>query len=177
MSGTSQVACPTPTNVSSRRKGGFVRQRRRPSSAEIGGESAPGRRGRGMTRSLRIALLHLAPELGALDANRALIESGTRIAAGFGADLVVSGELVVPGYRFAPVLGTEWINEQPDKWMRRLARLSGDLGVVSFVSHPHRVARLCRRLYRTAGSPPAGRRGAAAPLDRCVVARRMGSQW
>src|SRR5919198_68156 len=148
MSGTSQVASPTPTNVSSRRKGGFVRQRRRPSSAEIGGESAPGRRGRGMTRSLRIALLHLAPELGALDANRALIESGTRIAAGFGADLVVSGELVVPGYRFAPVLGTEWINEQPDKWMRRLARLSGDLGVVSFVSHPDRDA-ASGRLFNT----------------------------
>src|SRR5919198_2961626 len=150
MSGTSQVACPTPTNVSSRRKGGFVRQRRRPSSAEIGGESAPGRRGRGMTRSLRIALLHLAPELGAVDANRALIESGTRIAAGFGADWVMSGELVVSGYRFAPLLGTEWIGEQPDLWMRRLCELTADLGIVSFVSYPERdsaSARLFNSLF------------------------------
>ena len=91
-----------------------------------------------MTRSLRIGLLHLAPELGALDENRALIESATRLAAGFGADWIVSGELVVPGYRFASLLGTEWIDEQPDFWMRRLAEISGQLGVVSFVSHPER---------------------------------------
>jgi 5-aminopentanamidase len=91
-----------------------------------------------MTKSLKIGLLHLAPELGALDANRALIESGTRIAAGLGADWIVSGELVVPGYRFAPLLGTEWIGEQPDLWMQRLCALSAELGVVSFVSHPER---------------------------------------
>jgi predicted amidohydrolase len=89
-------------------------------------------------RSLKIALLHLAPRLGALNENRALIESGTRVAAGFGADWVASGELVVPGYRFAPLLGTDWIDQQPDGWMRGLARLSGDLGIVSFVSHPER---------------------------------------
>jgi N-carbamoylputrescine amidase len=93
-----------------------------------------------MTRSLKIGFLHLAPELGALDENRALIESGTRLAAGFGADWVVSGELVVPGYRFAPLLGTDWIEGQPDPWMRRLAQLSADLQVVSFVSHPERDA-------------------------------------
>jgi 5-aminopentanamidase len=93
-----------------------------------------------MTRSLKIALLHLAPELGALDENRALIESGTRVAAGLGADWVLSGELVVPGYRFAELIGTEWIAEQPDTWLRRLARLGADLGVVSFVSHPERDA-------------------------------------
>ena len=91
-----------------------------------------------MTRSLKIGLLHLAPKLGALDENRALIESATRLAAGFGADWIVSGELVVPGYRFAPVLGAEWIEAQPDPWLRRLAALSAELGVVSFVSLPER---------------------------------------
>jgi predicted amidohydrolase len=91
-----------------------------------------------MTKSLTIGLLHLAPKLGALDANRALIESGTRMAAGLGADWVVSGELVVPGYHFAPLLGTEWIGAQPDSWMRRLCELSAEVGVVSFVSHPER---------------------------------------
>jgi 5-aminopentanamidase len=93
-----------------------------------------------MARSLKIALLHLAPELGALDENRALIESGTRVAAGLGADWVLSGELVVPGYRFAELIGTEWIGEQPDLWLRRLSQLSAELGVVSFVSHPERDA-------------------------------------
>jgi predicted amidohydrolase len=93
-----------------------------------------------MTWSLKVALLHLAPECGALDSNRALIESGTRLAAEFGADWVVSGELVVPGYRFEGLIGTDWINEQPDIWMRRLAQLSANLGVVNFISHPERDA-------------------------------------
>jgi predicted amidohydrolase len=91
-----------------------------------------------MTKSLKIGLLHLAPTLGALEANRALIESGTRMAAGLGAAWVVSGELVVSGYRFASLLGTEWIGEQPDLWMRRLCELTAELRVVSFVSHPER---------------------------------------
>jgi N-carbamoylputrescine amidase len=93
-----------------------------------------------MTKSLKVALLHLAPELGALDSNRALIESGTLVAAELGADWVISGELVVPGYRFDGLIGTDWIGAQPDEWMRQLARLSADLGVVSFVSHPERDA-------------------------------------
>jgi len=87
-----------------------------------------------------VAFLHLAPELGALDRNRSLIEYGTRVAADIGADWALSGELVVPGYRFEPLIGTSWIAEQPDRWMRRLARLSSDLGVASFVSHPEREA-------------------------------------
>src|SRR6266545_3958461 len=89
-------------------------------------------------RSLTVALLHLAPELGALDRNRSLIEYGTRVAADSGADWALSGELVVAGYRFEPLIGTNWIAEQPDSWMRRLARLSSDLGAASFVSHPER---------------------------------------
>jgi omega-amidase len=91
-------------------------------------------------RSLTVAFLHLAPELGALDHNRSLIEYGTQVAADSGAEWVLSGELVVPGYRFERLIGTNWIVEQPDSWMRLLARLSSDLGVVSFVSHPEREA-------------------------------------
>jgi hypothetical protein len=45
-----------------------------------------------MTRSLKTGLLHLAPELGARDENRALIESTTRLAAELGADWILSGE-------------------------------------------------------------------------------------
>ena len=119
-----------------------------------------------MTKSLKIGLLHLAPTLGALEANRALIESGTRMAAGLGADWVVSGELVVPGYRFAPLLGTEWIGEQPDVWMRRLCELSAELGVVSFVSHPERDSangRLFNNLFVI------GRNGRTAKALRQVV--------
>jgi hypothetical protein len=52
-------------------------------------------------RSLTVALLHLAPELGALDRNGSLIQYDTR---------------------FEPLIGTNWIAEQPDGWMRRLGR-------------------------------------------------------
>jgi 5-aminopentanamidase len=89
-------------------------------------------------RSLTVAFLHLGPEIGALDSNRSLIEYGTQLAANAGANWVLSGELVVSGYRFEPLIGTKWIGEQPDSWMLRLARLSSDLGVASFVSHPER---------------------------------------
>jgi predicted amidohydrolase len=60
------------------------------------------------------------------------------VAADSGTDWVLSGELVVPGYGFEPLIGTNWIAEQPDRWMCRLARLSSALGVASFVSHPER---------------------------------------
>jgi len=105
-------------------------------AATLGQAGSPG----SGDRSLRVAFLHLAPELGALDRNRTLIEYGTRVAIDSGADWVLSGELVVPGYRFEPLIGTNWIADQPDSWMRQLARLSSDSGVTSFVSHPERDA-------------------------------------
>ena len=89
--------------------------------------------------SLRVGLLHLAPETGALEQNRALIEKATAVAADMGAAWVVSGELVVSGYRFQPLLGTDWITSQPDRWMRRFAELSASLGLVSIISHPERA--------------------------------------
>jgi hypothetical protein len=38
-----------------------------------------------------------------------LIEKATALAADIGAAWVVSGELVVSGYRFQPLLGKDWI--------------------------------------------------------------------
>jgi omega-amidase len=88
--------------------------------------------------SRRIGLLHLAPTLGEVESNRALLERATRRAAELGAEWILSGELVVPGYRFEPRIGTDWIEPQPDAWMRGFADLSASLGVVSFVGHPER---------------------------------------
>jgi hypothetical protein len=133
-------------------------------------------------RSLTVAFLHLAPELGALDRNRSLIEHGTRVAADLGADWVISGELVVPGYRFEPLIGANWIAAQPDSWMRRLSRLSSDLGVASFVSHPKREA-VTGKVFSLfvigsngqsgAGFPPARHRIAArGPGRACEVPQR-----
>jgi hypothetical protein len=88
--------------------------------------------------SLRLGLLHLAPETGALEHNRALIEEGNRGGGRYGRGMGPAGELVVSGYRFRPLLGTDWISSQPDGWMRHVAELSASLGVVSIVSHPER---------------------------------------
>ena len=90
--------------------------------------------------SLRVGLLHLAPELGAVDANRSLIERATIQAAELGAEWVISGELVVCGYHFEPMIGTDWITTEPGDWMARFADLTASLGVVSFLSHPEREA-------------------------------------
>src|SRR5436190_20775773 len=93
------------------------------------------------SHSLRVGLLHLAPEAGANDDNQALLEKATTPAAEQGADWVISGELVVSGYRFDQLIGTDWISSQPDAWMRRFAELTASLGVVSIISHPERDAR------------------------------------
>jgi predicted amidohydrolase len=90
---------------------------------------------------LRVSLLHLAPVLGDVDSNRAILESATRLSAELGADWVVSGELVVPGYTFESEIGTDWIRPQPDRWLHAFALLTADAGVVSFVSHPERDER------------------------------------
>jgi 5-aminopentanamidase len=100
------------------------------------------------SRSLRVGLLHLAPEVGEVEQNRALLEKATRLAADMGSAWVVSGELVVSGYRFQPLIGTDWITSQPDAWMRQFADLTATLGIVSIVSHPER-SNGSGRLYNT----------------------------
>jgi hypothetical protein len=45
-------------------------------------------------------------------------------------------------------IGTDWIEPQPDAWMRGLTELSASLGIVSFVSHPERDA-TSGNLYNT----------------------------
>src|SRR5919198_861490 len=129
--------CPTsssPPQHRLQRRSSMTSPPNRRQTATLGRAESPG----SGERSLTLAFLHLAPELAELDRNRSLIEDGTRVAADAGADWVLSGELVVPGYRFEALIGTDWIAEQPDRWMRRLGSLSSDLGVASFVSHPER---------------------------------------
>jgi predicted amidohydrolase len=65
-----------------------------------------------------------------------------------GSAWVVSGELVVSGYRFQPLIGTDWITSQPDTWMRHFAKLTATLGIVSIVSHPERASG-SRKLFNT----------------------------
>ena len=89
-------------------------------------------------KSIRIALLHLAPITSAISHNRSLVEAGTRVAADSGANWVVTPELCIPGYMFMKQIGTDWILPQPDPWMEGYCKLVEQLGVTVFLSHPER---------------------------------------
>ena len=87
---------------------------------------------------LRVGMLHLAPQLGCVEYNRSLVESGMDLAAEQGADWVLTPELCVPGYTFTPHIGTDWILAQPDEWMAGLMKKARSKGVTVFLSHPER---------------------------------------
>lgn len=75
--------------------------------------------------SATVALLHLAPRPGEIENNKRLIAAAVRRAASLGARLVVSPELVLSGYGFRDIIGTDWIAEhQPAhfSWAQELAR-------------------------------------------------------
>jgi 5-aminopentanamidase len=90
------------------------------------------------TRTLRIALLHLAPLAGDLVHNRQLVETAVTRAAGLGAAWILTPELCICGYTFADQIGTDWIMPQPDPWMRDVCQLAARLHVTVFLSHPER---------------------------------------
>ena len=87
---------------------------------------------------LRVALLHLAPTVGAVAHNRALAERGLARAAALGARWVITPELFITGYKFTEIIGSDWILPQPDDWMRDFCRQAAGYGVTVFLSHPER---------------------------------------
>ncbi|HTL60440.1 MAG TPA: carbon-nitrogen hydrolase family protein [Nitrospira sp.] len=86
----------------------------------------------------RIALLHLATVPGAITQNRYVIEEAVKHAASVGAHWIVSPELAVCGLQFVPLVGTDWIEPQPDTWMQRFCRLVKSVGTTVFISCPER---------------------------------------
>ena len=56
-----------------------------------------------------LALLHLAPRAGEIEGNKRSIEAAVLQASAMGARFIVSPELVVSGYGFRDIIGTEWI--------------------------------------------------------------------
>lgn len=72
-----------------------------------------------------IALLHLAPRAGKIDANLQGLEAAALRASALGATLIVSPELAISGYGFRDIIGTDWIARgQPAlfDWAGDLAR-------------------------------------------------------
>ena len=86
----------------------------------------------------KIAFLHVAPVPGEVDHNRSDIERAVEVAAGSGANWIITPELSVCGYGFADRIGTEWILPQPDPWMTQFCRRIAEVKVSVFVSHPER---------------------------------------
>lgn len=86
----------------------------------------------------RIALLHLSILPGAIERNRAMIVQAVQQAAAAGAQWIMTPELAVCGLQFAHVLGTDWIQPQPDAWMERFCRLVKRLQRTVFLSCPER---------------------------------------
>ena len=75
-------------------------------------------------RTGKVALLHLETVPGAIEQNRRLIVEAIKHAATIGAEWIVTPELAVCGLQFAHVVGTEWIQPQPDVWMQQVCKLN-----------------------------------------------------
>jgi N-carbamoylputrescine amidase len=86
----------------------------------------------------RIAMLHLAPRLGALGDNYRCLAAAMRAAKHAGADWVATSELCLCGYRFADRIGTSWIVPWPDNWGEKVCGLAASLRLTVFLAHVER---------------------------------------
>lgn len=86
-------------------------------------------------RTVKIALLHIAPSLGEMQANTRLVAEAMRQAKELGAQWVMTPELALTGYKFANKIGANWISDGPDQYVRALQQQADALGLVLFLSH------------------------------------------
>lgn len=94
----------------------------------------------------KIALLHLETVPGAIERNRYVIVEAIKHAAATGAGWIVTPELAVCGLQFVQLIGTDWIQPQPDPWVQQVCRLVKKLKRTVFLSCPERDG---FRLYNT----------------------------
>lgn len=94
----------------------------------------------------KIALLHLETVPGAIERNRYIIVEAVKHAASLNAMWIVTPELAVCGLQFAHVVGTNWIQPQPDPWMQQVCKLVKALKRTVFLSCPEREG---SRLYNS----------------------------
>lgn len=95
----------------------------------------------------RIALLHLAVVPGDIQRNQYVIVEALKAAAALGGQWIITPELAVSGLQFPQVIGTDWIQPQPDTWTARLYQLVKNLKRTLFLSCPERDG---RKLYNSA---------------------------
>ena len=97
-------------------------------------------------RTGKIALLHLETVPGAVEKNRYVIVEAIKHAADKGAEWIVTPELAVCGLQFNTVIGTDWIQPQPDPWMHQVCKLVRTLKRTVFLACPEREG---RRFYNS----------------------------
>lgn len=86
---------------------------------------------------LRVAIAHLAPIAGDLPHNRRMVERAVTQSAKAGAEWIITPELVISGYSFVKLIGTDWILPQPDAWMTEFCARVRELGVTVFWDTPN----------------------------------------
>ncbi|OQW37499.1 MAG: hypothetical protein A4E19_12510 [Nitrospira sp. SG-bin1] len=94
----------------------------------------------------KVALLHLETVPGAVERNRYVVVEALKHAASVGAEWIVTSELAVCGLQFVQLIGTDWIQPQPDPWMQQVCRLVKKLKRTVFLSCPERDG---SRFYNT----------------------------
>lgn len=94
----------------------------------------------------RIAFLHITVVPGAIQRNQYLIVEAVKYAAAVGAQWIITPELAVCGLQFPQIVGTDWIQPQPDSWMERFCQLVKRLKRTVFISCPERDG---RKLYNS----------------------------
>ena len=120
-----------------------------------------------------IALLHLAPRPGEIEANRRALEHAVRRAAAAGARLIVTPELAVSGYGFRDLVGTDWIARGQSArfaWAAALARETRTSLVLGTPEAALETGALFNRMVLFAPD------GSVAGRHRKINALRMGSE-
>ncbi len=123
-------------------------------------------------RTLRIALLHLAPIPGDLARNRWLVETAVTAAARLGATWIIRPNSFHRLY-LCRSIGTGSIVPQPDSWMTHMSRLAAQLRVTLFLSCPEQD-RKSRKLYNSLFVITAN--GTIAGTHRKIHTLRVGSE-
>ncbi|WP_209120960.1 carbon-nitrogen hydrolase family protein [Alkalihalobacillus sp. BA299] len=89
-------------------------------------------------RKIKVALLHLLPITGDVAYNQGLIEKGVKKAAEKKVDWIITPELAVSGLQFEHIIGTQWINEQPDEWLTQFMKIVKTLKITVFLGNAER---------------------------------------
>ncbi|MGO4889178.1 carbon-nitrogen hydrolase family protein [Anaerobacillus sp. MEB173] len=98
-------------------------------------------------KQIKISLLHLLPIAGNIPYNQKLIEKAVTQASANKADWIITPELAVSGLQFSHLIGTDWINEQPDDWLKHFCKLVDAVNATVFLGCAERS--IDNHLYNT----------------------------